>query len=324
MATPSNLVIELDDDDMELTGSSRSVARLSGGPADDERITSSDPIAIQFFWQGYEVYAHDRESNSAVPCFFKSQCGCSQENGSTAEFLRIVPVDELPERSIWDDMKVQLVSVTTGRYLRVTRVSKFLRWSETRDEQTVFQIQILDRSKPLNRDSKFTFASTFWPGHYIGFTESCPIGAGRGASKAIGFLTIEKKKHQAPLLFPVRFKAVHRALRFRRVRATSSSTEDPVPLVVPSEVEFIDSEQHDAVADIPVAVVLSGRNNDEIRETCPYCNVLFRRRDSLLAHIRDSHGDWLRRPSVPGTYCPHCGQRRSNGVCRRCDSAARA
>ncbi|KAJ0412527.1 hypothetical protein ATCC90586_006894 [Pythium insidiosum] len=275
MATPSNLVIDLNDDDMELTMSStRSGGRRSAGPADDDRITSSDPIALQFFWQGYEVYAHDRESDSVVPCFFKSQCGCSRENGSTAEFLRIVPVDELPERSIWDEMKVQLVSVTTGRYLRVTRVSKFLRWSETRDEQTVFQIQILDRSKPLTRDAKFTFASTFWPGHYIGFSESCPIGASRGSSKAIGFLTVEKKKHQAPLLFPVRFKSVHRALRFNRSRTASSSAEDLVALVRPSEVEFLDSD--DVVPDIPVAVQqqqqqqpVLGKSGKKICCSCP-------------------------------------------------------
>ncbi|KAF1331161.1 hypothetical protein FI667_g4486, partial [Globisporangium splendens] len=295
------------------------------------RITSKDHIALQFYWQGYDAYVHCKHSESVAPCFFNTNCvGQASDN----EFIHIVPVEETRERSILDEMRVQLVSVSTGKYLRATRVSKFLKWSSSRDEQTVFQIQIMDR-KPLTQGSKFTFASTFWPGFYVGFTQTLPLGGNnRELAKAIGFLTLEKKKHQPPLLFPIRFRAVIR--EFRNLRPASSPSQHadvPTPFVTANDMVFIDGEHEERVANVPLATVVPAHpgvvirengsfvgpeQDDSMSDACPYCNVLFRQRAGLMAHIRDYHGDWLHRPSVEGTFCVNCGQRRTNGVCTRC------
>jgi len=288
------------------------------------RVTSMDHIALQFYWQGYDAYVHCKQSESVAPCFFNTNCAGPANDG---EFVHIVPVQEVRERSIFDEMRVQLVSVSTGKYLRATRVSKFLKWSSSRDEQTVFQIQILDR-KPLTQGSKFTLASCFWPGFYVGFTQTFPLGGNRELAKAVGFLTLEKKKHQAPLLFPIRFRAVLR--EFRNLRPASSPSHHsqvPTPFVTANDMVFIDEEHESRVADVPLATVVSaheiggfGRPEDEdvLGDACPYCSVLFRQRAALLAHIHDHHSDWLHRPSVEGTFCVHCGQRQVDGVCARC------
>jgi hypothetical protein len=331
--------LDLEPEDMEQlsrrtrsrTSTHSSSARSSGAsgaavspqpPALNSRVTSNDHVALQFFWQGYEVFVHSRAKDSVASCFFKTQCGCTPETGGDAEFLRIIPVHEVRERSIHDMMKVQIVSVSTQRYLRATRMSKFLKWSDTRDEQTVFQIQILDRSKPLTRETKFTLASSVWPDHAVGFTQTPPLGFSRDLHKAVGFLTMEKKKHQAPLIFPIRFRAVHRAVRFIRYNQ-SPSFEEPVPFVTSNELVFIDEDNEEAVADVPIAILLTTNTapqpEDEFREICPYCSVLFRRNDALLAHIRDNHGDWMHRESVAGSFCTHCGHRCLEvGVCGRC------
>ncbi|TYZ58313.1 hypothetical protein PybrP1_004688 [[Pythium] brassicae (nom. inval.)] len=305
------------------------------------RVTSSDHAALQFYWQGFDTYVHCKSAREDVaPCFFNAHCVGAADDG---EFVYIVPVEEVRERSILDEMRVQLVSVSSGRYLRATRVSKFLRWSSARDEQTVFQIQVLDR-KPLTQGAKFTLASCFWPGYYVGFGQKVPLGGSRDLAKAIGFLTLEKKKHQPPLLFPIRFRAVLREFRDLRP-ATSPSHQEPqlqaqhVPtaVVTPSDMDFIDvaEDDNDANArsddlfldDIPLATVVTsspvhqlqllheGNPEDDPAATvggdsCPYCSVVFRLRAGLLAHIRDYHGDWVQRPSVAGSFCVHCGQRR--------------
>jgi hypothetical protein len=318
------------------------------------RVTSSDHAALQFYWQGFDAYVHCKSPREDVaPCFFNAHCGGAADDG---EFVHIVPVEEVRERSILDEMRVQLVSVSSGRYLRATRVSKFLRWSSARDEQTVFQIQVLDR-KPLTQGAKFTLASCFWPGYYVGFGQKVPLGGSRDLVKAIGYLTLEKKKHQPPLLFPIRFRAVLREYRDLRPASSPSHQEPqlqaqhvPTAVVAPSDMEFLeataadDDHDHDNDAitrrddqfidDIPLATVvtsspvhqlqlLHGGGNPEddpasMGDPCPYCSVVFRLRAGLLAHIRDYHGDWVQRPSIAGSFCVHCGQRRVNGVCSRC------
>ncbi|EGZ17652.1 hypothetical protein PHYSODRAFT_384163, partial [Phytophthora sojae] len=171
--------------------------------------TSRDHVALQLFWQGYDAYVACKDKESVAPCFYNAQCaGQSADN----EFVQIVPVVEVRERLILDEMRVQIVSVSSGKYLRATHVSKYLKWSRTRDEQTVFVIQIADR-KPLTSSSKFTLTSSFWPDRAVGFTQNFPLGGGREVDKAIGFLTLEKRKNQVPLLFPIRFRAVQRSQR---------------------------------------------------------------------------------------------------------------
>lgn len=312
------------------------------------RVTSMDHVALQFYWQGFDAYVHCKSSREDVaPCFFNAHCAGAADDG---EFIYIVPVEEVRERSIFDEMRVQLVSVSSGRYLRATRVSKFLRWSSARDEQTVFQIQVLDR-KPLRQGSKFTLASCFWPGYAIGFGQKVPLGgSSRDLAKAIGYLTLEKKKHQSSLIFPIRFRAVLREYRDLRP-ASSPSNQDaqqrlqhvPTAVVTASDMEFLeDSDDNDEARDallvdnIPLATVVTSSPVHQLRllhqdgnpeddaasmaggDPCPYCSVVFRLRAGLLAHIRDYHGDWLHRPSVAGSFCVHCGQRRVNGACSRC------
>lgn len=303
------------------------------------RVTSVDHIALQFYWQGYDAYAQCRSHESVAPCFFNAHCAGQDDD---AEFVHIVPVDEVRSRAILDEMRVQLVSVSSGKYLRATRVSKFLKWSSARDEQTVFQIQVLDR-KPLTQSSKFTLASCFWPGYSIGFGQKVPLGGSRELAKAIGFLTLEKKKHQPPLLFPIRFRAVLREFRNLRPASSPSHQEAPTAFVTTSDMVFIDEEHEPRVASIPLATVVSANQSIVVRsgsgdgehdvnddhadpedesvgDACPYCSVHVRQRAGLLAHIRDYHGDWLQRPSVAGSFCVHCGQRRVDGVCSRCSS----
>ncbi|GAB9465082.1 hypothetical protein Gpo141_00002502 [Globisporangium polare] len=297
------------------------------------RVTSVDHIALQFYWQGYDAYAQCRNHESVVPCFFNAHCAGQDAD---AEFVHIVPVDEVRSRAILDEMRVQLVSVSSGKYLRATRVSKFLKWSSARDEQTVFQIQVLDR-KPLTQGSKFTLASCFWPGYSIGFGQKLPLGGSRDLAKAIGFLTLEKKKHQPPLLFPIRFRAVLREFRNLRPASSPSHQEAPTAFVTTSDMVFIDEEHEPRVAGIPLATIVPVNQSVVVRgssgsddgaepedegtgDACPYCGVHVRQRVGLLAHIRDYHGDWLQRPSVEGSFCVHCGQRRADGVCSRCSS----
>ncbi|KAG3200553.1 hypothetical protein PC128_g4528 [Phytophthora cactorum] len=295
--------------------------------------TSRDHVALQFFWQGYDAYVTCKDKESVAPCFYNAQCaGQSSDN----EFVQVVPVDEVRERHILDDMRVQLVSVSSGKYLRATHVSKYLKWSRTRDEQTVFVIQITDR-KPLTASSKFTLTSCFWPDRAVGFTQNFPLGGGREVNKAIGFLTLEKKKNQAPLLFPIRFRAVLRSQRDDRGSMVARFRR-PTPFVTATDMLFIGEDDADRVSDIPLARVASppgsgsgstgdrssigGRLSspeDEIWENCTFCNMLFRARDDLIAHIRDTHGEILHRVSVPGTFCTRCGTRRVDGQCTRCN-----
>ncbi|TMW62577.1 hypothetical protein Poli38472_005195 [Pythium oligandrum] len=318
---------ELDPADMELLAHTRQSLPppLSPTPpsiASTSNITSNDHVALQFYWQGFEVYTHSRVGDSVSPCYYKTQCGCTAENDAAAEFVRIVPVDELRERMIVDEMKVQILSVNTGRYLRATRISKYLRWSETRDEQTVFQIQILDRSKPLTPQVQFTLASAVWPGQYVGFTQTSPLSAlGRDVAKSVGFLTIEKKKNQGPLIFPLRFRAVHRSDRFQTSTRPPSFNE-PVPFVTTNDMVFVDEDNRDIIADVPVAVLLSSADEAQPQydslEFCPYCTLEFRGQHTLRAHIRDYHGDWLHRQSIAGSHCTACGRQMVDGVCLRC------
>lgn len=307
------------------------------GAAQVKRVTSKDHVALQFFWQGYDAYAQCRRKESAVPCFYNAQSEGAQADD---EFVQIVPVQELRERLILDEMRVQLVSVRTGKYLRGTHVSKFLKWSRSRDEQTVFRIQIQDGS-PLTTASKFTLRSCFWPDQAVGFTQTFPLGGSRALTKAVGFLTIEKRKHQTPLLFPIRFRAILRSERSRRGRGLRASMFDqPTPFVTSADLLFIEEDNAEIVSGIPLArlaspeersseavslrgsstTLSSGSNEPEedIWENCTYCGALFHARRELLAHIRDNHGDILHRVPVPGTFCVHCGNRRVDGVCTRC------
>lgn len=299
-------------------------------------LTSEDQVALQFFWQGYDAYMHCRRREGVVPCFYNSQC---EGESADEEFVRIMPVEEVRERLILDEMRVQLVSAKTGKYLRGTHVSKFLKWSRSRDEQTVFQIHIVDR-QPLSGRSKFTLRSCFWPDQAIGFTQTFPLGGGRELNKAIGFLTVEKKKHQASLLFPLRFRAIRRSERNQRGRGLRPTLyQQPTPFVTAADLLFIGEDNAASVADIPVAQLASpaqrssdaslrgsllrasaadSPEDDEIWENCTYCGVLFHARAELLAHIRDYHGDILHRVPVAGAFCTSCGSRRVDGVCARC------
>ncbi|KAE9328333.1 hypothetical protein PF008_g16200 [Phytophthora fragariae] len=297
--------------------------------------TSRDHIALQLFWQGYDAYVACKDKESVAPCFYNAQCA-----GQTAdnEFVQIVPVVEVRERLIQDEMRVQLVSVSSGKYLRATHVSKYLKWSRTRDEQTVFVIQTADR-KPLTSSSKFTLTSSFWPDRSVGFTQNFPLGGGREINKAIGFLTLEKRKNQVPLLFPIRFRAVLRSQRDDR-GAMVARFRRPTPFVTATDMLFIGEEDAQNVRDIPLARVASppvsgssssgdrgsaGRLSvpeEEIWENCTFCSMLFRARSDLAAHIRDSHGEMLHRVSVPGSFCTQCGTRRVDGRCTRCNQDA--
>ncbi|KAL4158294.1 hypothetical protein PRNP1_004072 [Phytophthora ramorum] len=252
--------------------------------------TSRDHIALQLFWQGYDAYVACKGKESVAPCFYNAQC-----SGQTAdsEFVQLVPVVEVRERLILDEMRVQLVSVSTGKYLRATHVSKYLKWSRSRDEQTVFLIQIADR-KPLTSSSKFTLTSCFWPDRAVGFTQTFPLGGGREVNKAIGFLTLEKKKNQVPLLFPIRFRAVLRSQRDDRGSLVARCRR-PTPFVTATDMLFIGEGDVEQVSDIPLARVaspstsgsststaesgrLSGNEEREIWENCTFCSLLFRAR----------------------------------------------
>ncbi|ETL39181.1 hypothetical protein F441_09671 [Phytophthora nicotianae CJ01A1] len=202
--------------------------------------------------------------------------------------------------------------------------------------QTVFVIQIADR-KPLTSSSKFTLTSCFWPDRAVGFTQTFPLGGGREVNKAIGFLTLEKRKNQAPLLFPIRFRAVLRSQRDDRGSLVARFRR-PTPFVTATDMLFIGEDDADRVSDIPLARLASlpssgtgdhtsvgGRlsvSEEEIWENCTFCNVLFRARGDLIAHIRDSHGEILHRVSVPGTFCTRCGTRRVDDRCTRCNQDA--
>lgn len=311
------------------------------------RVRSSDPVSLQFYWQGYDAYVHCKRNESMAPCLYNAQCASLDQTERDDELVHIMPVEELRERWIVSDMKVQVVSASTGKYLRASRVSRFLKWSTTRDERTVFQIQILD-GQTLTFQSKFTLASAFWSDHSIGFTQSFPLGGGRELSKAMGLLTIEKKKHQAPLIFPLRFRAVsaeqrasggagahNRAPQSNGSESSSSSlsssfleSRSPPPVVTISDVEFIENETDPSLSELPVAMVVPSTSrtrarstdSDEIVENCMYCGILFRQREGLMAHLRDYHGNIMHRTPVPGAFCIHCGQRRVDGACPRCGS----
>ncbi|CAH0484234.1 unnamed protein product [Peronospora farinosa] len=296
--------------------------------------TFRDHVALQFFWQGYDAYVVSKDKESVAPCLYNAQCiGESADR----EFVQLVPVDEVRERHILDKMRVQLVSVHSGKYLRASHVSKYLKWSRARDEQSVFFIQIADR-KPLNSRSKFTLTSCFWPDHAVGFTQTFPLGGSRAVTKAIGFLTLEKKKKQMPLLFPIRFRAVLRSQRNNRALMTAT-VRQLTPFVTATDMLFIGEEDAERVSEVPLARVpsprsmdleggdsrLSGRLSlgaDQVRQTCTFCSVLFRARDDLVAHIRDCHGEMMHRVSIPGTFCIHCGTRRVDGRCTRCNQDA--
>ncbi|KAI9913670.1 hypothetical protein PsorP6_005231 [Peronosclerospora sorghi] len=267
-------------------------------------ITSRDQIALQFFCQGYDAYVTCKDKESVAPCFYNAQCiGQSADN----EFVQIVPVDEVRERHILDNMRVQLVSVSSGKYLRATHVSKYLKWSRTRDEQTVFVVQTADR-KPLMSHSKFTLTSCFWSGFAVGFTQAFPLGGGREVNKAIGFLTLEKKKKQQPLLFPIRFRAVLRSQRDDRSLVVARFRHS-TPFVTDADMLFIGDDDAERVSDVPLARVASppgslidyslNRRSSGVRggafESCTFCGVLFRARCDLIAHIRDRHGEMLHR-----------------------------
>ncbi|KAH7484668.1 hypothetical protein KRP22_005830 [Phytophthora ramorum] len=233
--------------------------------------TSRDHIALQLFWQGYDAYVACKGKESVAPCFYNAQC-----SGQTAdsEFVQLVPVVEVRERLILDEMRVQLVSVSTGKYLRATHVSKYLKWSRSRDEQTVFLIQIADR-KPLTSSSKFTLTSCFWPDRAVGFTQTFPLGGGREVNKAIGFLTLEKRKNQVPLLFPIRFRAVLRSQRDDRGSLVARCRR-PTPFVTATDMLFIgegDVEQtamaeKECTATVPAGPVL-GKSGKKICCSCP-------------------------------------------------------
>jgi hypothetical protein len=308
-----------------------SVETVTGGPW----TTSRDHVALQFFWKGYDAYVACKDKESVAPCFYNAQCtGQSADN----EFVQLVPVVEVRERHILDEMRVQLVSVSTGKYLRATHVSKYLKWSRSRDEQTVFVIQIADR-KPLTSSSKFTLTSSFWPDRAVGFSQTFPLGGGRELNKAIGFLTLEKRNNQLPLLFPIRFRAVLRSQRDDRASMVGRLRR-PTPFVTATDMLFIGEDDAETINDIPLARVASppasasseagqrtssGRLSgpeDEIWENCTFCSLLFRVRADLIAHIRDRHGEILHRESVPGTFCIHCGMRRVDGRCTRCNRDA--
>ncbi|KAG6609115.1 Zinc finger, C2H2 [Phytophthora cinnamomi] len=253
--------------------------------------TSRDHVALQLFWQGYDAYVACKDKESVAPCFYNAQCaGQAADN----EFVQIVPVVE-----------------------------------------TVFVIQIADR-KPLTSSSKFTLTSCFWPDRSVGFTQNFPLGGGREVNKAIGFLTLEKRKNQVPLLFPIRFRAVLRSQRDDR-GAMVARFRRPTPFVTATEMLFIGEEDAENVRDIPLARVASPPGSgssstaaaghqsvpeEEIWENCTFCSMLFRARGDLAAHIRDSHGEMLHRVSVPGTFCIHCGTRRVDGRCSRCNQDA--
>ncbi|DAZ95755.1 TPA: hypothetical protein N0F65_006403 [Lagenidium giganteum] len=293
------------------------------------RVTSTVQVALQFYWQGYPAYVKKTERENVAPCFDDANC-----DDTANEYVRIVPVDEVPERSILDGMKVQVLSVASGKYLRATRMSKYLRWSDTRDEQTVFQIQILD-GKRLTTLSKFTLASCFRSSMYVGFSQTFPLGGTRDLVKAIGFLTMEKKKNQPSLLFPLRMRAVpqeeRQQIREEATSSSSSSSSSPThanltPLVTGSDLIFVQDEEVNQLDDVPLAIVMqltddaSARpEDDHFHENCTYCGLLFRRRSTLLEHIEEDHEDWLSRPCVPGSFCVHCGRWKEQGHCAFCE-----
>ncbi|CAI5747102.1 unnamed protein product [Peronospora destructor] len=292
--------------------------------------TFRDHVALQFFWQGYDAYVVSKDKESVAPCLYNAECiGQSADN----EFVQLVPVDEVRERYILDKMRVQLVSVDSGKYLRATHMSKYLKWSRSRDEQSVFLIRIADR-KPLHSRSKFTLTSCFWPDYAVGFTQTFPLGGGRDDNKAIGFLTLEKRKKQMPLLFPIRFRAVLRSQRNNRA-LMMATVRQLTPFVTATDMLFIGEEDAERLSEVPLARVPSPRGiglegadhtssgrlsgvADQVWQTCTFCGVLFRARDDLVAHIRDCHGEMLHRVSIPGTFCIHCGTRRVDGHCTRC------
>ncbi|KAE9226275.1 hypothetical protein PF005_g5191 [Phytophthora fragariae] len=63
------------------------------------------------------------DKESAESCFYNAPC-----TGSTVvnEFVQIVPVVKVRERLILEEMRVQLVSVCSGKYRRATHVAKYL------------------------------------------------------------------------------------------------------------------------------------------------------------------------------------------------------
>lgn len=322
----------LDDETPQPPQSTEPISSVHSEPVENTPwMTSRDQIALQLFWQGYDAYVMCKEKESVAPCFYNAQCfGQTADN----EFVQIVPVDEAPERHILDEMRVQLISSScSGKYLRATHVSKYLKWSRSRDEQTVFVIQISDR-KPLSPNSKFTLTSSFWPDRAVGFTQNFPLGGGREVNKAIGFLTLEKRKNQAPLLFPIRFRAVLRSQRDDR-GSVVPSYQQPTLFVTATDMQFISEDEIDRVTDIPLAQIASppssGSNtsadhlsgsDDDVWDNCTFCGCLFHSRADLIAHIRDTHGEILHRVSIPGTFCTRCGTRRVDGSCTRCNLAA--
>jgi hypothetical protein len=305
----------------------------------ETKVTSQVEMAMQFFWQGYDTYVKCHEESDLAACFFNAQC----EN-SNVEYIRIVPITESRSKGILDMMKVRIISVSSGKFLRPSRLSKNLKWSSTCDEKSLFRIHILD-GKPMEQSSKFTLESAFWEGYQVGFSTSLPLTKSRenALSKAIGLLTLEKRKKSNSLIFPLRFRALTRSHRIlensisMEVSDDNSSISDEgninntgaVIVTLDEHAFYQDASEHEA---IPIASIVSSspatyyasrapdlrhQNNNE-PENCCYCGVYFRRRCDLQSHIRDYHHDMLVRPSVAGSFCIHCGYRCFHGVCARC------
>ncbi|KAE9037418.1 hypothetical protein PR003_g4358 [Phytophthora rubi] len=81
-----------------------------------------DRRAGSIFRSNPEVSMED-VAESAESCFYNAPC-----TGSTVvnEFVQIVPVVKVRERLILQEMRVQLVSVCSGKYRRATHVAKYL------------------------------------------------------------------------------------------------------------------------------------------------------------------------------------------------------
>ncbi|KAL0586146.1 hypothetical protein ABG067_004239 [Albugo candida] len=281
----------------------------------EEVISSKDSTAIQFYWQGYDAYVKCIERENVAGCFYKAHCDFGND-----EYIQFVPVESQQSGALSDEVKVHLICGSQNKYLRATRVSKYLRWSRHCDDQSVFRIQTLDH-QPITTSSQFIIASCYWKDYYVGFTPTLPIGAGKDMKKAVGSLTLEKKKQVSSLVFPIRFRAIPRTSRATR-NEEGVIRRSSIPAVTPAGITYVREEL--IQPRIPLATVVFGATTEItvaeslIWENCPYCGMVFRHLDALQHHIEEGHRDITTRTSVQGTFCTICGRRRTQGQCALC------
>nr|CCA19577.1 conserved hypothetical protein [Albugo laibachii Nc14] len=281
----------------------------------EEIISSKDSTAFQFYWQGYDAYVKCIDKENAAGCFYKANCDFGND-----EYIQFVPVESQQSSALTNQLKVHLICAAQNKYLRATRVSKYLKWSRNCDDQSVFRIQTLNH-QPMTTSSQFIIASCFWKDYYVGFTPTVPLGTGKDMKNAVGCLTLEKKKQQTTLVFPLRFRAVPRSSRATNndevVRRRMS-----IPAVTPAGITYV-REEH-IQPRVPLATVIFGATTEItvaeslIWENCPYCGMVFRDLDALQHHIEVGHQDIITRVSIRGAFCTICGRRRIRGQCARC------